>query len=73
MRKWERQGLTRRGVKTEEVGVTRDGEVVHFVVHNDPSLGVDDEGSEETVDGMGERNCHAVLVNDRAMALNTAV
>lgn len=43
----------------EGVGLARDGEVVHFVVHDDAGFGHDELAAEEEVDGRGKGDGHA--------------
>ena len=49
----------RRGLVAEGVGLARDGEVVHLVVHDDAGFGHDELAAEEQVYGRGERDGHA--------------
>ena len=49
----------RRGRVAEGVGLTRDGEVVHLVVHDDAGFGHDELAAEEEVDGRGDGDGHA--------------
>lgn len=47
------------GPVAERVGLARDGEVVHLVVHDDARFRDDELAAEEQVDGRGEGDGHA--------------
>ena len=49
----------RRRRVAEGVGLARDGEVVHLVVHDDAGFGDDELAAEEEVDGRGDGDGHA--------------
>ena len=51
--------IGRGGRVAKGVGLAGDGEVVHFVVHDDAGLGDDELGAEEEVDSGGEGDGHA--------------
>ena len=51
--------ICRRRRVAESVRLTRDGEVVHLVVHDDAGFRDDEPAAEEEVDRRGERDGHA--------------